>query len=141
MRKTQQNQSITTSVHSTFGRGNRVIPADPGDRLFGAFCCNPDKERTMKTKAFAYPALLASILLCGLTFAQEPVQDIDPRVHPNLAEAQKHVIEANRSIAGAQKDNRYDMKGHAEKARQLLVEVNNELKAAAEAANASMRKK
>lgn len=95
----------------------------------------------MKNKAFAYPALLAAMLLCGATLAQEPVQDINPKIHPNLAEAQKHVVEANREINTAQKDNRYDMKGHAEKARQLLVEVNNELKAAAEAANASMKKK
>ena len=95
----------------------------------------------MKRKAFAYPALLAAILLCGVTLAQEPVQDINASIHPNLAAAQKHVVEANAAVATAQKDNRYDMKGHAEKARQLLVEVNNELKAAAEAANASMKKK
>jgi hypothetical protein len=37
-----------------------------------------------------------------------------------MAAAQKHVVEANAAIATAQKDNRYDMKGHAEKARQLL---------------------
>jgi hypothetical protein len=95
----------------------------------------------MKTRTFAYPALLAAILLCGVTLAQEPVEDISPKVHPNLAAAQKHVVEANAAIATAQKDNHYDMKGHAEKARQLLVEANNELKAAAEAANASMKKK
>jgi len=89
----------------------------------------------MKTKAFAYPALLAAMMLCGATLAQEPVQDINPTIHPNLAAAQRHVVEANQAIAGAQKHNHYDMKGHAEKARQLLVEANNELKAAAEAAN------
>ena len=94
----------------------------------------------MKTRTFAYPALLAAMLLCGATLAQEPVEDISPNVHPNLAAAQKHVVEANQEIATAQKDNRYDMKGHAEKARQLLVEVNKELKAAAEAANASRKK-
>ena len=91
----------------------------------------------MKNKAFAYPALLAAILLCGASLAQEPVQDINSKAHPNLAAAQRHVVEANQEILTAQKDNRYDMKGHAEKARQLLVEVNNELKAAAEAANAA----
>lgn len=91
----------------------------------------------MKTKAFAYSALLTAMLLCGATLAQEPVQDISPRVHPNLAAAQRDVVEANAAIATAQKDNHYDMKGHAERARQLLVEVNNELKAAAEAANAA----
>ncbi len=91
----------------------------------------------MTKKTFAVPSVLAALLLCGVTLAQEPVQDINARIHPNLAAAQKHVVEANAAIAVAQKDNRYDMKGHAEKARQLLVEVNNELKAAAEAANAA----
>ena len=97
----------------------------------------------MTRKTFAIPSVLAALLLCGVTLAQEPMQDINARVHPNLAAAQKHVVEANAAIAVAQKDNRYDMKGHAEKARQLLVEVNNELKAAAEAANAAgaMKKK
>ena len=94
----------------------------------------------MKTKAFTYPALLAAMLLCGVTLAQEPVEDISATVHPSLAAAQKHVVEANQEIATAQKDNRYDMKGHAEKARQLLVEVNKELKLAAEAANAARKK-
>jgi hypothetical protein len=89
----------------------------------------------MKKKAFAYPALLAAMMLCVATVAQEPVMDINPKAHPNLAAAQRHVVEANQEIMTAQKDNRYDMHGHAEKARQLLVEVNNELKAAAEAAN------
>lgn len=95
----------------------------------------------MKKKMFAFPALLAAVLLCGITFAQEPVQDIDPKIHPNLAAAQHHVVEANNAIATAQRENKYDMKGHAERARELLKEVNNELKAAAEAANAAARKK
>jgi hypothetical protein len=91
----------------------------------------------MTKNIFAFPAVLSAVLLCGVTLAQEPVLDISAQVHPNLAAAQKHVIEANQEITVAQKDNRYDMKGHAEKARQLLVQVNNELKLAAEAANAA----
>ncbi len=85
-------------------------------------------------------AVFSVLAFCLILTAQEPVQDIDAKIHPNLASAQKHVVEANAAILDAQKDNHYDMKGHAEKARQLLVQVNNELKAAAEAANASMRK-
>jgi hypothetical protein len=88
-------------------------------------------------------AILSALLFCCVTLAQEPVMDIDSKIHPNLAEAQHHVVEANRAIATAQKDNKGDMQGHAEKARQLLVEANRELKAAAEAANAAnaMKKK
>ena len=85
--------------------------------------------------------LSTSLLFCiGVALAQEPVQDIDKKLHPNLAAAQSHVVEANKYVSIAQKDNRYDMKGHAEKARDLLVQANNELKAAAEAANAAMQK-
>jgi len=94
---------------------------------------------TKKTKLFS--AILSAVFLCCVTLAQEPVQDIDKKIHPNLAEAQRFVVEANNAIATAQKDNRYDMKGHAEKARQLLAQVNLELKAAAEAANAAAAKK
>lgn len=95
----------------------------------------------MTKRRIVFPAVLTAVLLCGATLAQEPVLDISPQIHPNLAEAQKHVVEANRFIAIAQKDNRYDMRGHAEKARRLLVEVNNELKAAAESANAAGRRR
>jgi hypothetical protein len=87
-----------------------------------------------------FTAMLTAVLFCGITLAQEPVMDIDKKKHPNLAEAQRLVVEANRYVAEAQKDNRYDMKGHAEKARQPLVQVNQELKAAAEAANAAREK-
>ena len=87
-------------------------------------------------------AATASVLLfCMVIAAQEPVVNIDKKIHPNLVAAQQHIAEANRYIATAQKDNRYDMKGHAEKARQLLAEADQELKAAAEAANAAGRKK
>jgi hypothetical protein len=80
---------------------------------------------------------MAVLLFCGLTLAQEPAVDIDAKNHPNLAEAQKHIVEANRYLNLAQKDNRYDMKDHAEKARQLLQQANQEIRAAATSANAA----
>jgi len=91
----------------------------------------------MIRKIQLFAAALAVLLWCGIGFAQEPVKDIDPKRHVNLAAAQSHVVEANQEIYKAQQINDYDMKGHAEKARQLLVQVNQELKAAAEAANAA----
>ena len=90
-----------------------------------------------KRKLLISTILGATFFCCALTLAQEPVQDIDRKVHPNLAEAQNHVAQANKYITIAQKDNKYDMQGHAEKARQLLVQANQELKLAAEAANAA----
>ncbi len=70
-----------------------------------------------------------------VTLAQEPVQNIDPHKHPNLAAAQRLIAQANDAIRTAQKDNRYDMHGHAQKARDLLAEAAGELKSAAEDAN------
>lgn len=90
-----------------------------------------------KPKLLTSTILGATLLCCGLTLAQEPVQDIDRKIHPNLAEAQNHVVQANKYIVEAQKANHDDMRGHAEKARTLLVEANKELKLAAEAANAA----
>lgn len=91
----------------------------------------------MRKKVLSFVVMLATLLLCAVTLAQEPVVNIDPKLHPNLYAAQRHVAEANQEIINAQKANKYDMKGHAERARQLLVQVNEELKAAAEAANAA----
>ena len=80
--------------------------------------------------------LCAAVFAGVLTLAQEPVQNIDKEKHPNLANAQKLIAEANNYSETAQKDNKYDMKGHADKARQLLVQASAELKQAAEAASA-----
>lgn len=90
----------------------------------------------MMTKSILANTVLGAAVFCGgITLAQDPVQDIDRRVNPNLAEAQHHVVEANNYILAAQKDNRYDMKGHADLARDYLVKANLELKAAARAAD------
>jgi len=80
-------------------------------------------------------AIWFMILFCVITLAQEPAVNIDPRRHPNLAEAQRLMAKANQAIMVAQHDNRYDMHGHATRARQLLAEASQELKAAAEEAN------
>ncbi len=91
-----------------------------------------------KTTAFA--TLMALALFSGVALAQEPVVNVDPKLHPNLASAQRHIREANAAIALAQKDNRYDMQGHGDRARQHLVEAANEIKLAAESANAARKK-
>jgi hypothetical protein len=88
--------------------------------------------------------LSAALFSSGVTLAQTPVQNIDKNAFPNLAEAQRLVVQANSYIITAQNANKEDMQGHAAKARQLLVQVNEELKLAAEAAaaaDASKKKK
>jgi hypothetical protein len=95
----------------------------------------------MRRKIGVATALLSVVLFCGVTLAQEPVVNIDKRVHPNLGEAQRLIADASRYIDVAQRDKQVDMKGHALKAKQLLIQANLELKAAAEAADASLQKK
>lgn len=80
--------------------------------------------------------ILGSVLLIGtVAFAQRPERDVSGRRHPNLAAAQRLSQQAFEKITAAQEANEWDMQGHARKAKQLLDEVNRELKLAAEAAN------
>lgn len=81
------------------------------------------------------------LLVSGSTaFAGEPVVNISPKLHPNLAAAQRLSRKAFDKIAAAQKANEFDLDGHAQKAKDLLDQVNIELKLAAEAANDRIRK-
>ena len=95
----------------------------------------------MKRKIGVAAALLGAVLFCGMTLAQEPVENVDRRVHPNLGEAQHLIAEASQRINVAISDKKVHMQGHAEKAKQLLYQASLELKAAAEAADASLEKK
>jgi ABC-type uncharacterized transport system substrate-binding protein len=80
--------------------------------------------------------VLASALICvGVAVAQKPVDNVSGKKHPNLAAAQRLSQEAFEKIGAAQQANEWDMDGHAAKAKELLDQVNRELKAAAEAAN------
>jgi hypothetical protein len=81
--------------------------------------------------------VLGSVLVAATlaASAQEPVQNIDPNRHGNLAAAQRLVRQAYDRVTDAQKDNRYDLGGHASRAKDLLRQANEELKLSAEAAN------
>ena len=74
-------------------------------------------------------------LIGGLALAQRPAQNVSPGRHPNLAAAQRLSRQAFERIVAAQEANEWDLHGHAQKAKNLLDEVNNELKQAAEASN------
>jgi hypothetical protein len=75
--------------------------------------------------------------------AQNPVVSI-PKNKGGLYDAQRLVAEANENIAAAERDaerDKIDIKDHAQKARQHLVEANQELKAAYDALEAAAKKK
>jgi hypothetical protein len=75
-----------------------------------------------------------AVLMAGLALAQ-PKQNVSGGRHPNLAAAQRLSRQAWQKVVDAQQANEWDMQGHAQKAKELLDQVNNELKQAAEAAN------
>jgi len=90
----------------------------------------------MKQKGIYLAAVLAICLaFIGVTLAQRPETDIDPAKHPSLAEAQHHILEAVEKIDAAQRANKDQLGGHADKAKQLLDQAAHELKEAAEYAN------
>jgi hypothetical protein len=67
--------------------------------------------------------------------AGKPEVDVSPRRHPNLAAAQRLCLQAYERVVEAQKANQWDMQGHAQKAKELLEQINREIKLAAETAN------
>jgi hypothetical protein len=88
------------------------------------------------TKNWLPVSVAGFVLVMGsLALAQRPKENVSPGRHPNLAAAQRFSQQAYEKIVAAQEANEWDMHGHAQKAKNLLDEVNNELKQAAEAAN------
>jgi hypothetical protein len=87
------------------------------------------------TKNRLYTAALGTMLLVGGLAVAQPQRNISSARHPNLAAAQRLSQQAYEKIVAAQQANEWDMKGHAQKAKELLDQVNRELKEAADAAN------
>jgi hypothetical protein len=84
------------------------------------------------------------VMMSGLAFIataavaqQQPVRDVSAKRHPNLARAQRQTDAAYKSIVAAQQANEFDLGGHAQKAKDLLDQANQELKQAAEVSNAN----
>ena len=80
--------------------------------------------------------IVSTLMLSGsAAYSGEPVVNVSPKSHPKLDAAQRLCRVAYQKIVAAQKANEWDVKGHAQKAKELLDQVNQELKLAAEAAN------
>jgi hypothetical protein len=79
-------------------------------------------------------AIASAALGVGLVLAK-PVTNVSATRHPNILAAQKLSAQAWDKIVAAQKANEWDLAGHAQKAKDLLEQVNSELKLAAEVSN------
>lgn len=87
------------------------------------------------SKSLVGVALAAALIGGGVAVAQKPVDNVSGKKHPNLAAAQRLSQQAWEKVTAAQQANEWDMEGHAAKAKDLLDQVNRELKLSAEAAN------
>ena len=92
----------------------------------------------VKTRVLAALAGLL-LLIGGGAMAQKPRRNVSGARHPNIAAAQQLSRQAWEKVVAAQEANEWDMEGHARKAKELLEEVNRELKIAAGAANRNAR--
>lgn len=81
------------------------------------------------TSKRVFPAGIAGFILLtgGLALAQRPKDNVSAARHPNLAAAQRLSQQAYEKIVAAQEANEWDMRGHAQKAKELLDEVNREI--------------
>ncbi len=86
-------------------------------------------------KKLVTSTFLCVALLGGTALAKDPVRNVSAKKHPNIAAAQKLVTQAFAKIEAAQKANEFDLGGHAQKAKDLLSQANDELKLAATVAN------
>ncbi len=75
------------------------------------------------------------LLLVGFGVFAQPARNVSGARHPNIAAAQRLSHQAWQKVVDAQQANEWDMAGHAQKAKELLDQANNELKQAAQAAN------
>jgi len=90
-------------------------------------------EFQIKRILIAGVAVCVSFVLGAVVFAQPPVNVGDR--HGNMRAAQQLIQQAWQKVDEAQKDNRYDLGGHASKAKDLLSQASEEIKQSAEAAN------
>lgn len=89
-------------------------------------------------KAIARIAAGIVVSTAILAFAQAPVVNIGTN-HGNLRRAQQSIVSAYQSVNAAQSDNDGQLGGHAQRAKDLLLQADEELRLAANVSNAEGR--
>ena len=83
-------------------------------------------------------ASFVGLAICAaVAVSAKPANNVSSARHPNIAAAQRLATQAYEKIVAAQQANEFDLGGHAQKAKDLLDQVNNELKQAALTSNAN----
>ena len=79
-------------------------------------------------------AICASFALGAVLFAQQPPVNVGER-HGNMRAAQQLIQQAWQKVDEAQRDNNYNLGGHAGRAKELLSQASEEIRLSADAAN------
>ena len=93
---------------------------------------------TKRTLAITLILCITSALV-GVMLGQGPVVNIDRRRHGNLAAAQGYIVQAYQKLDQAQRANQDQLGGHAQRAKDLLMETDGEIRLAANVANENHR--
>jgi hypothetical protein len=91
-------------------------------------------KSTMERISLITLALCAAFTLGAVVFAQQPRVDVGER-HGNMRAAQELIQQAWQKVDEAQKDNNYNLGGHAGRAKELLSQASEQIKLSSEAAN------
>jgi hypothetical protein len=97
-------------------------------------CALYSGETRMKVPSYKALGAVLVLTVAGVAVAQGPVVNIGGK-HPNLRDAQQHIVAAYGKIEAAQHDPHESLGGHGERAKQLLTEADAEIRAAATDAN------
>jgi hypothetical protein len=83
--------------------------------------------------------LLLTLAFVGMMFAQAPVVNINRSRHGNMAAAQRFIVQAYQKLEEAQAANDDQLGGHAQRAKDLLTQADEEIRLAADVANEHRR--
>jgi hypothetical protein len=72
---------------------------------------------------------------CAMAVAQSPTVTVDPSQHGALSAAQQSIVQAFASITEAQRNNDSHLGGHAGRAKELLIQADEEIRLAADFAD------
>jgi hypothetical protein len=87
-----------------------------------------------RTILMAGIALGGALTLGAVPFGQGPRVTVGER-HGNMRAAQEYIQQAWQKVDEAQKDNHYNLGGHAGRAKDLLAQASEEIRLSADVAN------
>lgn len=98
------------------------------------------RKTVLKNSRFVLFSFGVMALGSIMAAAQAPVVTINPQQHGELAQAQSNLVQAYSDVVQAQRNNSSHLGGHAQRAKDLISQANEELRLAADRADANERR-